>query len=367
MKRLFILIPIIAILAGCSSPAIFGNASNKVERQADKIVSVQQAINLNNDKKVIEVQQFSWATSYALDSATNTEPAISVAKEMNSRVEQIMGLPEFAQEKAMQDLVNGLISNNISSKSALNNKDKIISFIQHEKDNLVQQKNIEITKALQLSKTTAFQADASQAQLSKYKGWGGLSAIFMGLKQLLARSLWTILGFGAVFLVLRLLSVSNPVAAAIFSIFDTFFAWVIGLVKVIAPKALALAGTVTSKVYNASNSALTSIVDSIETVKMQGAASGTTPTIQDLLNTAELSMTPADKALIEQIKIKLNWTKPITTTTVVQPLAVTTPVVASTTTPATITVPVTEVPASLITPSPAVVTSVVTPITTTTN
>ncbi len=315
MKRLFFILPIL-LLAGCVSTGIFGTTSHQVEKQNNRITAIQDKLEANKDKEIDQAQQLTFGTDIALKQVTNQEPAITVAKELNERVEAVIGLPALAQQKAMAVMVSDLLSNNIYGRYKLAEKDYEIVAIQQEENFLVKQKDIEINKALDLSQSIALKADSTKASLDKYQGWFGLSAVFMGLKQFLTTSLWALIGLGIAFVVLRVLSTVNPIAGAIFAIVDVLFAWIVNAIRVIAPKALTVAGTVSTEVYNGAKSALTSIVDSVETVKLQANASGKPATIEDLLNTAELSMTSEDKALIEQIKIKLKWIKPTVQSTV---------------------------------------------------
>ena len=104
--------------------------------------------------------------------------------------------------------------------------------------------------------------------------WGGLGAVWYGLHKFIVRMAW-VLGIGGVlFFILRILASSNPIAGAIFGIFDQIGSWMVNTISVIFPKALSIAGNVTTEVYNGTKSALTSIVDSVETVKLQQNASG---------------------------------------------------------------------------------------------
>lgn len=301
---------------GCAYSGLFGHSSHQVEKQSNRISEIQDKIDDNTSEKIFQAKDFSFGTGYALGQATNSEPAIQVAKDLNSRVQNILGLPPLEQQKEMTALVNGLIADNINAKIKLRDMDRNIIALQQEEEFLIKAKDKEIQKALDLSAQIALQADASKQELGKYRGWFGLSAVFMGLKQFFTTSLWFLLGFGLIFIVLRVLSTVNPIAGAIFSIVDVMFSWVVNAVKFIAPKAMTVAKTVSTEAYHASQSALTAIVDSVETVRLQGIASGKEPTIEDLLNTAELSMTPEDKAVIEKIKLKLNWVKPSTESTV---------------------------------------------------
>jgi hypothetical protein len=185
-------------------------------------------------------------------------------------------------------------------------------------------KDVQIQKALELSTTVAMQADGSKQELSKYRGWLGLSAVWMGLKQFCTTSFWILIGLIAVFIILRVLSTMSPVASAIFSIFEVIFSWIVNCIKVLVPKAMSLAGTVSAEVYNDAKGTLTSIVDSVSTLKLTTAASGKQATIENLLDTLELSTTPEQKIIIEQIKQDLGWTTTSSVSTI--PASVTAPV-----------------------------------------
>jgi hypothetical protein len=132
------------------------------------------------------------------------------------------------------------------------------------------------------------------------------------------------LGLVAAFIILSILAAFNPIASAIFSVFDVMLSWVVNCIKVVAPKALTLAGQVSSTIYNDAKGALTSIVDSVSTLKLTTAASGKQATIENLLDTLELSTTPAQKIIIEQIKQDLGWTTTASVSTI--PASVTAPV-----------------------------------------
>ena len=213
----------------------------------------------------------------------------------------------------MVKLVSDLIATNAVGIRELAKKDSELEAIQAEEKLLLAQKNTEISNALVLSKTIALQADTTKNKLDKYTGWFGINAIILGGKQLVSTSIWVILGGGLLFLILRILASANPIAGAIFSVVDILFSWIVNCIKVIAPKALSVAGTVATEVYDGTKNTLHVLVDSVETVKLTSAASGKPATIEDLLNVAEQSMTPEDKALIEKIKLEMKWT----TTTIV--------------------------------------------------
>jgi len=313
-KLTSILLPLVMacviLSGGCAATSgFFGHSSKQIEKQSNRLTQVQDKIEDNSKKQIFQAQEFTFGTGFALNQATNKEPAITVAKEMNNRVQNILGLPALEQEKEMINLVNGLISNTIAAKVELAQKDKDIISIQHEESVLLAAQDKEIQKSVALSKQIALTADSTKQELDKYQGWFGLSAVFMGIKQFCTTSFWVLIGIGVLFLILRVLSTVNPIASALFSVVNVFFSWIINAIKVIAPKALTVAKTVTSEVYNTTSNALTKIVDSVETVQLRAEGTDKIATIEDLLNEAEKSMSDSDKALVEQIKIKLNWKK----------------------------------------------------------
>jgi hypothetical protein len=316
---------VVALVAGCAATTgLLGHNSKNVEKQTQKITQLQNKIEGVKDNKISFIQDFSYGTAYALEQVTNKEPAIAVAEEMNQRVQNIAGLPPLEREKEMILMVNGLVSNNIIGQRMLKERDSDIVNLQKEETLLLATKDVQIQKALELSTTVAMQADGSKQELSKYRGWLGLSAVWMGLKQFCTTSFWVLLGLVAAFIILSILAAFNPIASAIFSVFDVMLSWVVNCIKVVAPKALTLAGQVSSTIYNDAKGALTSIVDSVSTLKLTTAASGKQATIENLLDTLELSTTPAQKIIIEQIKQDLGWTTTASVSTI--PASVTAPV-----------------------------------------
>jgi len=329
MKQIYVITVILALLlvVGCSTmTGIFGKSSNSVAKQELKITQLNDKIADLQVAKINQVSQLSFGVDVALQKITNAPIEVVVAKELNSRVESIAGLPPLEQQKEMFKMVSDLIATNAIGIRELAVKDAQLEAIQQEEKLLLAQKNTELSNTLILSKTIALQADTTKSKLDEYRGWFGLNAVWMGLKQFTTTSFWVLIGIGILFLLLRVLATANPIAGAIFSVVDVFFSWIVNTIKLIAPKALSIANTVEKDVYGATKSALSSIIDSVETVKLTSAAAGKPATIEDLLNVAEASMSPADKALIEQIKLEMNWTTAIvvpTTTSLIATVPVT--------------------------------------------
>ncbi len=313
---------IIIVMVGCSSllnnnEGIFGKSQAKVQKVDTKVQVINDQESKLKDDKLSKIGAYAkGGVEYSLDKipATNASREVIVAKQMNERIEALANKPDFNEVKAIQGIVDDLTSQIASvrqeGENALVVKDKQITDLQDKYKQLEDQKTKEISAAFSQANEIAQKADQYQATLKKMDGFLGLNAIWYGLHKFFISSMW-ILGIGLVlFIILRLLAGANPIASAIFGIFEQAVACVIHTISFLFPKALSLAGNVSSEIYNGTKSALTSIVDSVETVKLQSNASGTPATIEELLNTAELSMTPADKALIEKIKLELGWIKP---------------------------------------------------------
>ena len=236
--KILLIVAIATSLTGCAVTGIFGHSSSQIEKQNNRITSVETKISNVQENKIAEVQQLAYGVDFSLSKATNQEPAVKVAQELNSRVENIFGLPVLEQQKAMVEMVSNLISNNVAGQNELAAKDKELIAIQNEESILVAAKNKEVTKALEMSKQVALANDTKQAELSKYTAYWGLGAVLMGIKSFATHSFWALLIGVIIFIVLRVLSLTNPLAAAVFGIFQSLGASLIHLVESIIPDSI---------------------------------------------------------------------------------------------------------------------------------
>ncbi len=334
-------ISIIAIV-GCSSllkqnDGVFGKSQAAVQKVDAQVQVIDNKESQLKDDKLTHIGAFAkGGVQYSLDKITNNPPKeVTTAKQMNERVEALANQPDFNEVQSIEGIVDDLTSGNQSiideGKKNLAEKDKQIGDLQTQYAQLQAQHAKEISLAMTQANEIAKKADQYKSTLGQMDSWFGLGAVWYGAHRFLTITMWVlIIGF-VLFIILRLLAGSNPIAAAIFGIFEQAVSCVVHAISFIFPKALSLAGHVSVELYDGAKSALKSIVDSVETVKLQGNASGTPPTVEDLLNTAELSMTPEDKALIEKIKLELGWVKPAVVPAVV--IKTTTPITSSYTPP----------------------------------
>ncbi len=328
---------VLITLVGCSTlldnnQGVFGKAQDANNKADTKIRVVENQQAQSNEDKLAHIGAWSQGgVEHALNQITNNIPKeVVVAKEMNARVEALAGKPDFKEVELIKSIVDDLLSQvkdvRVEGEKALAKKDKEISAIQAQDKQLLSQREDEITSALIQSDANARVADQYKATLSQMDSWGGLGAIWYGVHRLVVHMAW-ILGIGSVvFLILRLLASSNPIAGAIFSIFEQMGSWAIHTIEFLLPKALSIAGNVSVEAYSSTKNALKSVVDSVETAKLQAQGTGRQASLQDLLNNAKTTMSESDKIIVDKMKIELGWVKPAVVTTVAAPVT-TTPIV----------------------------------------
>jgi hypothetical protein len=307
-----VLLVVVGLLTGCAPVAkIFGKSSAKESAAKTKIEKVDTLLSGNLKDKMSEIANLNYGVGYALDKETNASKNVNVAKDLNSRSLSVSGVPSLDDMKKMKQMVDDLTSQLQAEKergqAELESKDKEIGEIQNAARELEEQKDLEIKKYMTLAESTANKADAAQAQLNEMDKWLGLGAIWYGLKHLITRLAW-ILGIGSIlFIILRIASISNPIASGIFGIFDQIGSWGVHVIQVLVPKAVSLAGNVSTAVFNSYKSTLTKIVDAIQMAESNATAAGKTATIQDALNEVTKTMSSSEKDIVDDIKKALNW------------------------------------------------------------
>lgn len=243
MKRyIFILAAtiLLSLSVGCQALHINGKNSKAVAIASDKIQQVEDAQSKLNATKIQDMTVLALGTDYALGKETNASKPVLVAKEINQRVISEGGYsPTIEEIKGLHQMIDGLVISNQAGILALQIKDAQIQGLQSEEKYLVEQKNSEIQRFQNLAEATAQKADDSLNELSKYQSYWGLGAIALGAKSLFLHLLWASIIFIVIFIVLRALSLTNPFAAAIFGIFQSFGAAMIHLIETCIPSSIA--------------------------------------------------------------------------------------------------------------------------------
>ena len=83
--------------------------------------------------------------------------------------------------------------------------------------------------------------------------------------------------------------------------------WVVNIIKLIVPKAVEMAGHVTTDAFNVYKSTMWKLVDGIQTIKDRAVAKGQAPNLNDVLDEVAKSMNADEKQIVEEIKKSLNW------------------------------------------------------------
>lgn len=317
-------------IVGCSSilknnEGVFGKSSQKAAQIDANVRHVENAQAQANEDKLTRIGAWSQGgVQYSLDQIkTNVPREVTIAKEMNERVQALAGKPDFDEVKEIQAIVDDLLSQVAELRNQgekdLAEKDKEILKLENTVKNLNFQREEEIAGAFAQANAVALKADQYKATLNQMDSWFGLGAVFYGAKKFIVSAAW-ILGIGGIlFLILRVLATTNPIAASVFSIFEQVFSWFINAVKAIAPKATKVAGLVETRVFEDYKSTLHKIIDAIETVKdrtsaVTKAANGSgaphvtaSSVIQEIMDEAGKVMNEDDKERVAEAKKQLMW------------------------------------------------------------
>ena len=299
-------------IVGCTSilknnKGVFGHAQEQKDDVDSEIRIVENQQAQVNEDKLAHIGAWSkGGVEYSLDQIpkTNVTREIVVAKEMNERIEALAGKPDFKEVEAVKEMVTKLLSENekvrASGEKALVSKDKEINKLEQSVKELNHQREVEIANAMQQADINAQKADQYEHTLDQMDSWGGLGAIWYGFKRLVIRGAW-ILGIGGIlFIILRVMAASNPIAGAIFSIFSTIGSWIIHTIEAILPKAAKTAGYVAQSAVEEYKILSTKLVDTIQQIKIAQ------PAASDVVR-ANINLTPDETLKVTEIKQTLNY------------------------------------------------------------
>lgn len=314
MKIKKVLAPILlsAVLILQSGCAIFhsdGKNSRQEETARTRVENVETLIDKNVTATLDELANISYGVDYALSKEQQPSNPVQVARDLNTRAMALSGAPSLEEVKSMKtmidDLTSQLKSERAKGQKLLEEKDLQITTLQTQTELLQEAKDAEIDKYMKLAQETAARADEIQSQLDKMNDFFGLGAVFYGLKRFFTRIAW-LLGIGSIlYIVLRFASMSNPFASAIFSLFDQIMSWFVHLIKVLAPRALEVAGQTATSVANSYKNAMSKMVKNIKVLKERQEAAGLENkkyTLDELLVEFSKSMNDDEKKMVDEIK-----------------------------------------------------------------
>lgn len=284
----------------------------KLAKEEKKVENTIDDLDKNNKQKKIQTATLAAGIQHSLSTVTNPPTEVKTAKDLNERVISIVGTPhidELNKVKQMVDLLNSaVVEERKRGEKMLAERDAIINKLQKETSELKEQYDNQMWDMNEKAKEVAKQADANKATLDGMSGMFGLNAVMWGLKKFFFSALTGILIFGVVFLVLRVLSMVNPVAGAAFSVFNMFGSMVLSLIKGLTPKAFEMANFTPSDVVDEYKSPLVKIVDVIQELKeKQKDSPDKVYSLSELLTKFDKEFDSHEKHLIDDILKDLKW------------------------------------------------------------
>lgn len=317
MKKFYsLLLCILVFVSGCAlfSPNTKQNTKNqdKIAKVVQKSETTKEELAKNDQEKLTQTATFAYGVNYSLNQVTNVTPPVATALKLNGRIMSIVGSPQLDEmNKIVQiiDLLNSEVANEKTrGQILLSNKDNEVKELQAANNELKTKYEQQISDLVTKSKDIARTGDNAQATVNEMSGNFGLNAVWWGLKRFLFTSLTAILIFVVVFLFLRIASATNPIAAAVFSVFNVIGSGILQLVKGLAPKAVEISNLVHLDEHNKYKETLDKVVDTIETFKLTCEAANKQCTLSDVLEELDRKMDQKNKDCIKDILKDQKWT-----------------------------------------------------------
>ena len=308
----------IFLLTGCSSiiqPSKQIDDNQKIIAKEEKKVDATIVEIEKNDKgKRIQTSTLAQGIQYSLNQVTNPPIQVDTAKSLNERVVSIVGSPhidEINRIKATVDLLNSAVEEERKKGlELLAKRDELINKLQKEKVELNEQYDDQILQLTDKAKEVAKEADQNKAVLDTMSGMFGLNAVFWGLKKFVFSAFTAIIIFSVVFIILRLLATVNPIAAAVFSIFDMIGSLFVSLFKALTPKAFEMNDFVHKDKVDEFKSPLVKIIDVIQELKeKQKESADKVYPLTEILKRFDKEMDSHEKDLIKDILKEQKWIK----------------------------------------------------------
>lgn len=317
MKKLSYIITIISslFLLSCSTlrpPNQVDDNQKKLGKEEKKVENTIEDLDKNAKQKKIQTATLAAGIQHSLNTVTNPPTEVKTAKNLNERVISIVGTPhvdELNKVKQMVDLLNSaVIEERKRGEQMLAERDAIINKLQKENTELKEQYDNQMWDMTEKAKEVAKQADANKATLDSMSGMFGLNAVIWGVKKFFFSALTGIIIFSIIFLVLRVLAIVNPAAGAAFSIFNMIGSSILGLIKVLTPKAFEMSNFIPTSVVDKYKSPLVKIVDVIQELKeKQKDFPEKQYPLKELLTRFDKEMDSHEKDLIDEILSNLKW------------------------------------------------------------
>ena len=261
----------------------------------------------NSTEKLEAISTLAAGTDYSLSQITNPPVQVKTALDFNTRILTITGNPnldDLQKIKEITDLLNSEIQKEREKGvKTLKEKDSEINDLRIRQKE-IQNKYEDQIKGLETQATeVAKKADKLQVTVDEVNSYLGLGGVFYGLKRFFTLGITGIFIFLILFMILRFAAATNPIAGAVFSIFEHIAAGAISLIKGIAPKSVDFSNLTSSFEFTRYKTTLDNVVDTIEHMKNIEKKAGVTYTLKDLGTELEKNLNDSDKILIGELKL----------------------------------------------------------------
>jgi len=301
MKNRLIFIILLTFLSGCTLKNV-----DKIDATKNKIVNTEKQLAKNTDEKMSEIAVLASGTDYSLKKVINPTIEVKTAIDINGRVINIAGNPdlnELNKIKQIIDLLNSEVEKeHKQGEKLLSAKDSEIVELQQERVQIQSQYlgQIEILKVQ--ATEVAKKADKLQVVVSEVNSWFGLGGIIYGTKRFVSTALIAIIIFGILFVALRFFAAMNPIAGAIFSIFEHFASYVISLIKGVFPNSLSFSNHIELPVFNRYKDTLDTLIDTLYKLQTLQKKGGISYTLDEVFIELDKNLNTTDKKLIDELK-----------------------------------------------------------------
>lgn len=303
------------LLIGCStvrpSKQVTTN-QNAIDREDKKVSKIFNELVDNTANQKSQTAVLAAGTQRSLNQISNPPVEVITAQQLNERIINIVGTPnldELQKINKIVDLLNSEIAEERKrGEKLLLQRDSQIVDLQNEKNDIEKRHAVQIRSLTDVAKRSAKTADENQAAFDSMSGFFGLNAVVWGLKKFIFSTFTFLIIFAILFILLRLLSTVNPIAATIFSIFDLIGSGILAILKGLTPKAFEIAKFTSTAITNSYKETLVKIVDTIQELKLKEQDNPSKSyQLDEVLNKLSQNMNDDNKHIVDDILVEQKW------------------------------------------------------------